>query len=156
VHLQRDRCELALADLARQRRIPTLAICRGIQLINVALGGTLVQDIPTERPSTIEHDKSSERTMRIHDVAIEPGTKLASAIGDTNIAVNSSHHQALDRVAAGLRVTARSPDGIVEGAEWVKDDWWMVAVQWHPEELVTDARAWDRGLFRAFAQVAGV
>ena len=151
VHGQRDRCELALAGIARERRIPTLAICRGIQLINVALGGTLVQDIPTERPSTIEHDKPEERTMRIHDVGIEPRSKLAGAIGDTKITVNSSHHQALDRVADGLRVTARAPDEIIEGAEWVQDDWWMVAVQWHPEELVADARDWDRGLFRSFA-----
>ena len=151
VHAGRDRCELALAAIARERRIPTLAICRGIQLINVALGGTLVQDIPTERPSPIGHDKSDERTMRVHGVTIEPGTLLAAAVGATDITVNSSHHQALDRVADGLRVTARSPDGIIEGAEWVKDDWWMLAVQWHPEELVTDAKAWDRGLFKAFA-----
>jgi putative glutamine amidotransferase len=151
IHRQRDRCELALAGIARERKIPTLAICRGIQLMNVALGGTLVQDIPTERPSSIEHDKSDERTMRVHDVAIEPRTKLAAAIGDTRITVNSSHHQAVDRVADGLRVTARSPDGIIEGAEWVKDDWWMVAVQWHPEELVATPERWDRGLFQAFA-----
>jgi putative glutamine amidotransferase len=153
IHRQRDRCELALAGIARQRKIPTLAICRGIQLMNVALGGTLVQDIPTERPSPIEHDKSDERTMRVHDVTIEPRTRLAAAIGETRITVNSSHHQAVDRVGEGLRVTAQSPDGIIEGAEWVKDDWWMLAVQWHPEELVGDPKPWDRGLFNAFADI---
>jgi putative glutamine amidotransferase len=153
VHPRRDKCELALVQIAHERRIPTLAICRGIQLVNVALGGTLVQDIPTECPSSIDHDQgqSKERTMRVHDVSIEPRTMLADAIGETRISVNSSHHQALARVGDGLRVTARSPDGIIEGAEWVRDDWWMLAVQWHPEELVRDSANWDRGLFKAFA-----
>jgi putative glutamine amidotransferase len=151
VHPGRDKCELALFKIAHERRIPTLAICRGIQLVNVALGGTLVQDIPTECPSSIDHDQSKERKMRVHDVSIEPRTMLADAIGDTRISVNSSHHQALARVGDGLRITARSPDGIIEGAEWVQDDWWMLAVQWHPEELVRDNANWDRGLFKAFA-----
>ena len=151
VHRRRDACELALVRIAHQRRLPTLAICRGIQLVNVALGGTLVQDIPSECPSAIDHDQSKNRVMRVHDVSIEPSSKLAAAIGETRIAVNSSHHQAVARVGDGLRVTARSPDGIIEGAEWVRDDWWMLAVQWHPEELTRDAAGWDRGLFRAFA-----
>jgi len=151
VHQRRDKCELALVELARDRRLPTLAICRGIQVVNVALGGTLVQDIPSECPSPIEHDLSNERTMRVHEVSIEPRSGLAEAIGATTISVNSSHHQALARVADGLRVTARSRDGIIEGAEWEGDDWWMLGVQWHPEELVRDAAGWDRGLFKAFA-----
>jgi putative glutamine amidotransferase len=152
VHKRRDACELALVELAHERRLPTLAICRGIQLVNVALGGTLIQDIPSECPSSIDHDQSRQREMRVHDVGIEPDTKLAQAVGETRITVNSSHHQAVARVGDGLRVTARSPDGIVEGAEWVRDDWWMVAVQWHPEELVRDSADWDRGLFNAFAR----
>ena len=155
IHRRRDKCELALVRLAHERRLPTLAICRGIQLVNVALGGTLVQDIPSECPSPIDHDQSNEREMRVHDVSIEPQSKLATAVGQTLISVNSSHHQALARVAEGLRVTAKAPDGIVEGAEWVRDDWWMLAVQWHPEELVRDAAEWDRGLFRAFAARVG-
>ena len=155
IHPRRDKCELALVRLAHRRRLPTLAICRGIQLVNVALGGTLVQDIPSECPSPIDHDQSNEREMRVHDVSIEPQSKLFAAVGDTRISVNSSHHQALARVADGLRVTAKAPDGIVEGAEWVHDDWWMLAVQWHPEELVRDAADWDRGLFRAFAARVG-
>jgi putative glutamine amidotransferase len=151
IHPGRDRCELALAHLAHERRIPTLAICRGIQLVNVAFGGSLIQDISSECPSSIDHDQSKEREMRVHDVGIEQGSQLAAVVGETRISVNSSHHQALARVADGLRVTARASDGIIEGAEWVRDDWWMLAVQWHPEELVRDTAEWDRGLFRAFA-----
>jgi putative glutamine amidotransferase len=151
-HLRRDKCELALVRLALEKRLPTLAICRGIQVVNVALGGTLIQDIASECPSTIDHDQSKERERRVHDVSIDRESKLAAAIGDIRISVNSSHHQALARVADGLRVTARSPDGIIEATEWERDDWWMLGVQWHPEELVRDAQPWDRGLFHAFAE----
>lgn len=150
-HKERDACELALARIAREMRIPTLAICRGMQVVNVAFGGTLIQDIPSERPSDIDHDRSSDRRMRVHDVRVEPESKLARALGGSAITVNSSHHQAVDRVPAQLRVTAHAPDGIIEGAEWTEDDWWMLAVQWHPEELVRDDRKWDRGLFHEFA-----
>lgn len=151
VHARRDECELALARLAHDRRIPTLAICRGIQVVNVAFGGTLVQDIPTERPSNIRHDLSEQRAARVHDVLVDPDSKLGSALGGENIRVNSSHHQAIGRVADRLRISARAPDGIIEGAEWIADDWWMLAVQWHPEELTRDDKPWDKSLFRAFA-----
>jgi putative glutamine amidotransferase len=150
-HRQRDAFELAVARTAHERRLPTLAICRGIQLVNVALGGTLVQDIATECPSSLNHEQSELRDKRVHDVEIERGSHLAHAVGDARISVNSSHHQAIARAAAGLRVTARAPDGIIEGAEWTGDDWWMLAVQWHPEELVHDEKPWDRALFEAFA-----
>ena len=150
-HVERDKCELALVQMARATRIPTLAICRGMQVVNVAFGGTLIQDIPSERPSAMKHDRSSERRMRVHDVRVEPQSGLARALGDSSITVNSSHHQAVDRVPTELRVTAHAPDGIIEGAEWAADDWWMLAVQWHPEELVGDGRNWDRGLFHDFA-----
>ena len=153
VHARRDKCELAALTLARERRLPTLAICRGIQLANVGLGGTLVQDLPSERPSDVEHDLPRERTTRVHRVRVDQGSKLAQVLGDTDITVNSSHHQALDRVAPGLRVTARSPDGVIEGVEWTADDWWMLGVQWHPEELTHDGKPWDRRLFAAFANV---
>jgi putative glutamine amidotransferase len=151
-HRDRDQFELALVRLAHERNLPTLAICRGIQVVNVALGGTLVQDIPTECPSTINHDQSDERALRVHDVYVESGSKLGNAVGATKIVVNSSHHQAVAGVAEGLVVTGRSPDGIIEGVEWQGDFWWMLGVQWHPEELMRDAEEWDRGLFRAFAK----
>jgi putative glutamine amidotransferase len=131
--------------------LPTLAICRGIQVVNVALGGSLVQDIASECPSGVQHDQSEARKQRVHDVSVGSDSMLADAVGATRITVNSSHHQAVARVARGLDVTARAPDGIVEGAEWTGDDWWMLAVQWHPEELTRDPQPWDRGLFKAFA-----
>ena len=150
-HTARDKCELAMARAARELGLPTLAICRGIQVVNVAFGGTLIQDIPSEAPSDVQHDQEDEREARVHDVAIEPGSRLAAALGASAVTVNSFHHQAVEQLAPGLRVTATAPDGIVEGLEWAGEDWWMLAVQWHPEELVRDARDWDRGLFRAFA-----
>jgi putative glutamine amidotransferase len=152
-HHARDTCELAAIRRARELRLPTLGICRGIQTINVALGGTLIQDIPSERPSDLVHDQDGDRDVRVHAVDIEPGSKLANALQATRIEVNSYHHQAVDRAAPGVRVTARSPDALVEGIEWPGDDWWMLAVQWHPEDLIADSRHdWDRGLFRAFAR----
>jgi len=152
VHPRRDACELALVRAVRQRGMPTLAICRGIQVVNVALGGTLIQDIPTEHASQIDHDRPKDRDARLHHVSVEPKSRLAAALGETSLEVNSSHHQAIAKPAAGLKITARSPDGIIEGAEWSDDDWWMLAVQWHPEELTRTAEPWDRGLFRAFSE----
>jgi putative glutamine amidotransferase len=150
-HELRDRSEIALLDAAHTALLPTLAICRGLQLANVALGGTLVQDIPSERPSSVVHPRSDARAERVHEVTIVEGSRLASALGTTRMSVNSSHHQAVDRIATGLTVTATASDGIVEGAEWTgDDDWWLVGVQWHPEELTTTAEPWDAALFAAF------
>jgi len=151
-HLTRDRCEIALTRLARERRMPTLAICRGLQLANVALGGTLVQDIATGCPGSLRHDRSHDRATRVHSATVASGSALAGALGATSIDVNSSHHQSIARVAEGVRVTARAPDGIVEGAEWTDVDWWMLGVQWHPEELIDADEPWDRALFAAFAR----
>lgn len=148
-HPDRDATERALALAARQARRPTLAICRGLQLLNVALGGTLVQDLATERPSHIQHPRSAERASRVHRVRIASPSRLADAICAKEIAVNSLHHQAVDRVAPSLCVVAHAPDDVVEACEST-EDWWAVGVQWHPEELVADAEPWDRRLFEAF------
>ena len=153
VNEARDAWELALVAAAHARAVPTQAICRGIQVLNVALGGALVQDIPAQCASALPHAPPNGRAARVHDVHVAPGTRLADALGVQRLRVNSSHHQAVGRVAHGLRVSARSPDGVIEGAEWDADDWWAVGVQWHPEELVETPEAWDRGLFRAFALV---
>ena len=151
VHDRRDAFEIALVIAAREARRPTLAICRGIQVANVALGGTLVRDLPSERPSAIAHARSDLRDHRVHEVSVVAGSHLAAALGATAVRVNSSHHQAIDRPGEGLSVTATAPDGVVEGAEWTSGDgWWLLGVQWHPEELVRTAEPWDRALFAAF------
>jgi len=151
-HPGRDEYELALTHAAAERRLPTLAICRGAQVVNVALGGTLIQDIPSLKPLASDHDLSARRSERVHPLAIERGSSLANIVGDTSITVNSSHHQAVDTVAPDLRISATSPDGIIEALEPKSGDWWMIAVQWHPEELTATPEPWDRRLFSAFAE----
>jgi putative glutamine amidotransferase len=151
VSRERDATELALLAAARDRRLPVLAICRGIQLLNAALGGTLIQDLPSQRPSAVKHDQPHDASARTHEIAIVAGTRLAAATGASAMAVNSYHHQAVDRLAPGLRVTATASDGLIEGVETEDAAWWVVAVQWHPEDLTDDVRSWDRGIFRAFA-----
>ena len=153
VHAERDAFEIALVRAAHQRRLPTLAICRGVQVANVALGGTLVQDLSSEWPAALAHDGSWGRGDRVHELRLAAGSRLAQAIGATDATTNSLHHQAIARVADGLVAVAHAPDGVVEGVEWVGDDWWMAGVQWHPEELTTTAESWDRALFAAFATV---
>lgn len=147
----RDHSELALVHAARARGLPTLAICRGLQIANVAFGGTLIQDIASQRPDALRHTRDDVRARRVHDVTVEPGTRLARALGAERLTVNSLHHQAVDRLGDGLRVAARAGDGLVEAAEWAGADWWMLGVQWHPEELDQTAEPWDRALLAAFA-----
>ena len=154
VNEARDAWELALASAARRRRLPTLAICRGVQLLNVALGGTLVQDIASQCRDAIDHAVNDARRSRVHNVDLVPGSQLSQLVDAERLAVNSSHHQSIARVADGLRVTARAPDGIIEGAEWEGRDWWALGVQWHPEELIETPETWDRSLFAAFGKAA--
>jgi putative glutamine amidotransferase len=148
-HIARDEYEIALSRVARERRIPTLALCRGAQIMNVALGGSLMQDIPSQRPGT-RHPTSKHRADRVHAVELDPGSRLASVVGGSTIAVNSFHHQAIDRVGTALRVVGWSPDGIIEAIESIDPSWWMIGVQWHPEDLIETAEDWDRRLLSAF------
>ena len=152
INAARDATEAALIKEAQKRGTPVLAICRGIQILNVALGGTLVQDIPSQCETDIAHDEESARDSRTHEISVEPGSLIATAIATEHCTVNSFHHQSVKRVADGMRVTARSPDGIIEGLESTDEDWWVMAVQWHPEEMTDSAEPWDRGLFKAFAR----
>jgi putative glutamine amidotransferase len=151
VNCARDDTELALLARARALGMPTLAICRGIQVVNVALGGTLVQDLPSERQGVAPHDVDDERDSRVHGVRIDPDSRLASILGAQSLGVNSIHHQAVDRLGEAMRVSARADDGTVEGIESDDPAWWMVGVQWHPEELTSTPEPWDRRLFAAFA-----
>lgn len=152
VNAARDATESALIREARARRTPVLAICRGIQILNVALGGTLVQDISSECATSIAHDDGGPRDSRSHEITIERGSRIEAAMGTARCTVNSFHHQSVKDVAAGMRITARSPDGVIEGLESVDEAWWVMGVQWHPEEMTDSPEPWDRGLFNAFAR----
>jgi putative glutamine amidotransferase len=150
----RDAFELELFRDARERELPVLAICRGIQLVNVALGGSLWQDIPSERPGALPHFQSASREARTHAVKVVPGTCLARALGATRLEVNSFHHQSIRELAPGLLVSACAPDGEIEGAESRPGESWLLAVQWHPEEFHRDAAAPEQGLFRELVRAA--
>ena len=141
-----DDTELRLARWATEEDRPVLGICRGAQLVNVALGGSLYQDIAVQHGAGVEHDRhDAGRSVVAHPAEVEPGTVLARAAGAPTIEVNSLHHQAIRRLGGGLVLSARAPDGIVEGAE-DPERRFLVLVQSHPEELVAD-HAWARRLF---------
>jgi putative glutamine amidotransferase len=149
----RDALELDVVDRALARRRPLLAVCRGIQVLNVALGGTLYQDIPTEPGSPIAHSQKAPRQEPTHGVTVRGETRLAGILGAGEVAVNSLHHQAIKRLGRGLRDVAWAPDGIVEGVELPDAPALVVGVQWHPEELVGHDEA-ARRLFRALVDAA--
>ncbi|MDI3339047.1 MAG: gamma-glutamyl-gamma-aminobutyrate hydrolase family protein [Sphaerobacter sp.] len=131
----RDSFEVALVERAIARGVPILGICRGCQVLNVALGGTLIQDIPDQHGTTIEH-RQSERTIPpaepSHSVSVESGSLLETVYGATSLATNSFHHQAIRDIAPSLRLAGRAPDGIVE-AVWRPGPTWVLGLQWHPE-----------------------
>src|SRR5438067_12356925 len=147
---RRQKNDLGLAKLGRERGIPTLGICLGIQMMNVAAGGTLIQDIGSTVGTDIDHASEPSDRHR-HDVHIDLSTKLRSILGDQELNVNSSHHQAIGRVAEGLRVTAKAPDGIVEGLEDPSHPFY-VGVQWHPEDMPGEMSA--SAIFGAFVDAA--
>ena len=148
---RRQNNDLSIARAARERGIPTLGICLGLQVMNVAAGGTLMQDIESEMKTDIEHVSEPEDRAR-HDVRLENGTRLASIIGGgRDINVNSSHHQAIKGIGRGFRVTAKAPDGIVEGLEDPEHPFY-VGVQWHPEDMGGEKSA--SALFGAFVEAA--
>jgi gamma-glutamyl-gamma-aminobutyrate hydrolase PuuD len=152
VDAERDSLDFTLFEQARRAGAPVLGICRGLQVINVALGGTLHQDIPTERPSGVVHERTKEeKTRRDHVVAVAPGTRLAAFAGGPEVFVNSRHHQAIERVAPGLAVSGTAPDGLPEAVE-SDDGGWVLAVQWHPENLAGDPVS--RRLFADFVRAA--
>jgi putative glutamine amidotransferase len=153
---ERDLFELALFAVARQRKLPVLGICRGIQLINVALGGTLIQDLPSERPGPVDHRPEGSRDARTHRVRLQPDSRVADALGATSVTVNSSHHQAIKDLAPGLLATGWTDDGVIEAAETRAGEPWLLAVQWHPEEMHADRQAPERGLFAALVREAGI
>ncbi len=150
VRLKEDRTqfELALVTGALARDLPVLGICGGQQLLNVVLGGTLIQHIPDEVPGCLAHEQPTPRTQPGHEVMAVPGSLLHRIVGQLTMAVNSAHHQAVQTVGSGVVVSACAPDGVIEAIE-VQTSRFCLGVQWHPEYAVTPA---DDRLFMALVQ----
>ncbi len=147
----RERMDFTLLDHALATHKPVLAICYGTQLLNVYMGGSLVQDIPDElySPIRIPHARDEGARDSMHAAKIEGG-RLGKLAGTTEVIVNSSHHQSVRKAAPKLKVTAHAPDGVVEAVEYTGPDDWIVGVQWHPERIADGASgaALSRALFR--------
>lgn len=155
--LARDHTEIKLFRWAWEDRKPIFGICRGMQLVNVAAGGTLYQDLRTQCPQAIKHDYFSNiggypRDLLSHEVRIDPSFQLGQVMGMEQVQVNSLHHQGVKQLAPGFVATAFGTDGIIEGME-TTDDRFVLAVQWHPEELI-DLLEVNRRLFAAFIDAA--
>ena len=136
---ERDLFELMLIDEVFRQRKPLLAICRGHQILNVALGGGLIVDIPSQVPNAINHSRMDLKSKVVHEAELKPGSQLAEITGKTRLGVNSTHHQAVGNIAKPLRANAVSMDGIIEGMELTQDAQtmlpWLQSVQFHPERL---------------------
>ncbi|MEB3222104.1 MAG: gamma-glutamyl-gamma-aminobutyrate hydrolase family protein [Candidatus Sericytochromatia bacterium] len=150
--MERDSFELALfRHVWHQTSLPVLGVCRGLQLINVALGGTLWQDLPSQRPSHVHHSQRDHRYKAVHPMKVDPDSKLGAILPKV-IAVNSLHHQGVKDLGEGLKACAWSPDGLVEGIEAL-DHPARMAVQWHPENLAASYPEF-MGLFQHFVDHA--
>ena len=150
-----DRIETTLLRWALADDKPVFGICRGEQVLNVVMGGSLWQDLPSQYATVFDHRESFKRKVRdylAHDVRIDPHSRLAGIVNSGRVWVNTSHHQAIRRLAPGLRATAWSPDDLIEAVE-SPDHTFVLAVQWHPEELVRK-HEWARNLFAALVQAA--
>lgn len=154
--LARDRVELLLARWAAQDGKPIFGVCRGMQIMNIAAGGSLFQDCATDHPDASKHDyfptAGFARDFLAHDIEIAPGSRLTDVYGGTRGRVNSMHHQGIERLGAALLVTARSDDGLIEAIE-AEGAGFGVGVQWHPEMLI-DTDAATRRLFQSFIDAA--
>lgn len=155
--LARDAIEIMLLKYATDQHLPVLAVCRGIQILNVAYGGTLYQDVTKQVPAAMKHDyfptpAQPSRSYLAHDITVKQGSRLADILGGSMLPVNSMHHQAIKDLAPGLKPTAYAPDGIIEGVEGANGQY-LIAVQWHPEELAETQPGMKR-LFSTFVDAA--
>ena len=151
----RDRTDFFLLEQAFAHRLPVLAICYGLQSLNVFLGGTLVQDIPTCIQTDIKHSRPRTGGRPAHDVRLSPDSILERLAGNRVAQVNSTHHQAVDRLGKGLEVIAEAADGVVEGVRGTSDSSWILGVQWHPEKSYS-LDAFSQKIFHHFlAQCRG-
>jgi putative glutamine amidotransferase len=150
----RDAFELAIFREALDRGMPVLAICRGLQLVNVAMGGTLWQDLTSQKPGVVVHDPDTSRDTRSHRIDLVPGTRTAEALGVTSLTANSIHHQGIKVLGSGLMASGTSEDGLIEAVELESRRSWLVGVQWHPEEFHREHAAPDKALFRSLIEEA--
>lgn len=153
IDADRERTDFTLLEHALAENKPVLAICYGIQSLNVFLSGSLIQDIPTELSTTIEHDwdDGAGAAEPFHRVEVAPGSSLSRIVGVAGLVVNSSHHQSVLDPGRNLRAVARTADGVIEAVEWTGDSNWVMGVQWHPERMTTDPLA--KALFSQFVAV---
>jgi putative glutamine amidotransferase len=154
ISVERDEMEIALSRMVVEQQFPTLCICRGAQVLNVALGGTLIEHIPDEAHPTVHHQSVYDGEVRLtqrHTIEVNPDSQLARLMDATELQLPSYHHQAIRKVAPSLRMVARAEDGIIEGVEH-PDHPFLVGVQWHPEKS-TDVSSQLR-LFEALVQKA--
>ena len=152
----RDVVELLLARWALEDGMPVLGLCRGLQILNIAAGGTLFQDVQAQRFGSQKHDyepPEHTRDFLAHEVALVSGSRLHALVGAASAAVNSMHHQGIQRLGTGLTATAHAPDGLIEAIEGEGNSF-AVAVQWHPESLEPNDEV-SRALFREFVVAAG-
>lgn len=150
---ERDEVEWSLLDAAREAHLPVWGVCRGAQVLNVFLGGSLWQDLPLQRPGAVEHSITQPKDAIAHSARVlDPDTGLGAVLAREAPRLNSRHHQAIRRLGAGLVPVAESPDGVLEAVELADPAWWVRAVQWHPENLVADPQ--QRALWEDFAQAA--
>jgi putative glutamine amidotransferase len=153
----RDAIEMMLLEHAMDNHRPVLAVCRGLQILNVVCGGTLYQDVTAQVPAALKHDyfptpANPSRAYLAHDITVTPNTRLGELLGDSVVPVNSMHHQAIKDLGRGLRASAFAPDGIIEGIEGTNGQF-LVGVQWHPEELA-ESQPGMRRLFSSFVEAA--
>lgn len=155
VNPARDAMELAALRHALRRQLPVLGICRGCQVLNVFFGGTLYQDLDTQRPGTGRHCQTESGSIRTHPARVEPGSRLASILGVGELRINSFHHQGVKDLGRGLEATAFADDGLIEAIEATGYPW-VIGVQWHPERNEATATEMDpdHRLLASFAEAA--
>ncbi|MGB2697250.1 MAG: gamma-glutamyl-gamma-aminobutyrate hydrolase family protein [Candidatus Zixiibacteriota bacterium] len=150
IKIERDRFEIALAKKALRKKLPILGICRGPQVINIVLGGTIFQDLSLRKEKTLNHQPEKViRFKRKHKVKIKENSRLYSVVKQKEILVNTSHHQVIKDVAPGLKASAWSEDGVIEALEGKTKDF-LISVQWHPEAMIKHPSS--RALFKAFVK----
>jgi len=151
----RDALETQVTLIALEKRTPLLAICRGVQVLNVVLGGSLHQDVATDPGTEILHSQKEARDQATHKVTVAAGSRLSRVLGGEDLEVNSFHHQVIKSLGRGLVPVAWAPDRLIEGVELDDDSRFVLGVQWHPEHLVGNSEP-ARRLFSALIKAAGI